>query len=154
MPDDVQEVASPPSPEPQAQQPTEEAVNVSMDETAMTVTLSVQTYRAGPDGRAVLDAHGERIPERLVGPFIFRVPTLDDLSRNGVRYARALEGMSEVAMIAANQERALFLASALSTLPHLATSVPDGWRWERLYRRDEGVVYAAMVAFAAQTSKF
>ena len=120
-----------------------------VDPATNTFQVDPVEFRRTPEGDVARDEQGAAIVERVIGHFVFRVPTLSDMLEIGVRRAARLRGMSGV--VDQNTE---VLAMVLSTLPFVAVEVPKGWDWAKLYPKDMEAVAAVYEAYNAGLERF
>jgi hypothetical protein len=119
------------------------------DPASNTFAFDAFVYRMDTKGKPVQDANGEKIVERSVGHFVFKVPTIDDYLEIGVRRAARLKGLMGVVDI--NTDR---LAEMFAVLPYLAQEMPDGWDWNTLYADDMEALLAVYSQYIAGVDSF
>lgn len=117
------------------------------------------TFTAGPvvvykrvdnrlDGALVLGPDKQPVPERTLGSFTFKVPTMDEFIDIGIRRASRLRGVAVDGMTA-------YYTEALAALPLVVLSKPDEWAWDKLYYpKDMGAVLALFEAYNAGLEEF
>lgn len=94
-----------------------------------TFTREVFVHRRDAAENLVLGPDGQPIPERSLGLFTFRRPTVWDEMQIGVRKARNRGGQPLEAL----DLRTFVLAECFSVLPWQVEQAPDGWEWSKVY---------------------
>lgn len=121
-----------------------------LDPATNTFSVTVVLYRRDKKtGEPMTDDSGEKIVDRVIGEFVFRVPTLWDLQDSGVRKAAFLKGMMGVVDATTDM-----LAEVRAVLPTMAVSVPKEWDWSKLYPKDAEAVQAVYEAYTAGLDRF
>lgn len=127
-----------------------EARNLKLDEQAMTIGFDLAMYKADDNDVATLDPGGQRIEERVVGPWLFRMQTVWQRQEAGVEFARLMRGVDPgTASLYTVQ-----LALARAQLPPLLVSGPAGWDWDRIYAKDARTVRGVWHMFTTHTERF
>lgn len=117
-----------------------------------TFSCTVVAYRRikGPtaDNKFVLGADKQPVIDRTLGAFTFKVPTMDEYVDIGVRRASKTHG-APVDNVTA------YYAEALTALPFVSVTIPEGWKWETLrYPKDMETVLALYEAYSAGLDRF
>lgn len=119
------------------------------DPASNTFSFDAFVYKVDKKNKPKVDANGDKMVERSVGHFVFKVPTISDYLEIGVRRAARLKGLTGVVDI--NTDR---LAEMFAVLPYLAQDVPDGWDWNTLYAADMEALLAVYEQYIAGVDSF